>query len=81
MCYHVVGKESKLINVMSQCNQRNYFSFYDYDYKLDVSKQRKWMPETKPLEEGLMEAYTWYKEHFDEVNRIPYLEYIAENFK
>lgn len=81
MCYLVAGKEAKLINVMSECNQRNYFSFYDYDYKLDVSKQKEWMPETKPLEEGLMEAYAWYREHLDEVSRKAYLEYIDENLK
>lgn len=81
MCYHVAGKKAKLINVMSECNQRKYFSFYDYDYKLDISNQKKWMPETMLLEEGLVEAFTWYKEHFDEVNRKPYLEYIGVNLK
>jgi len=80
MCYLVAGKEAKLINVMGEYNQRNYFSFYDYEYKLDVSKQKEWMPDTKPLKEGLMEAYIWYKEHLVEVNRKPYLEYIAENY-
>jgi len=78
MCYQVAGKEAILINVMHECNQRNYFSFYDYEYKLDVSKQKEWMPETKPLVEGLIASYIWYQEHFDEVCRKPFLKFIDE---
>jgi len=81
MCYQVAGKECRLINVMSECNQRNYFSFYDYEYKLDVSKQREWMPETKPLLEGLMASYIWYQEHLGEVCGKPYLKYIDEKLR
>ncbi len=79
MCYAVAGKESKLINVTSGSDQRNYFCFYNYEYKLNIAKQKNWMTRTKPMEEGLMEAYSWYQKHFEEVNRKPYLEYINDN--
>lgn len=79
MCYQVAGKEVKLINIESDYNQRDYFSFYDYEYKLNVSKQNNWLKETKPLMEGILESYIWYREHFNEVNRKPYIEFIDED--
>ena len=69
------------MNVTTECDQRNYFSFNNYKYKLDVTKQNKWMSETKPMEAGLVEAYSWYINHSEEVNRKPYLKYIDDNFK
>ncbi|WMJ86024.1 NAD-dependent epimerase/dehydratase family protein [Anaerocolumna sp. MB42-C2] len=81
MCYQAAGKEAELMNVTAEHDQRNYFSFNNYEYKLDVTKQNKWMPETKPLKEGLVEAYSWYIDHCGEVNHKPYLKYIDENFK
>lgn len=80
-CYQIVGKQAELINVYNNVNQRNYFSFYNYDYRLDVSKQNMWLKETKPLEEGLKESYIWYKNHMDEVNKKQYFEYIETNLK
>lgn len=81
MCYEIVGSECEMIPVHQDMEQRNYFSFYDYAYQLDVSKQYALMPQTKPLKEGLMEAYAWYKNHADEVRKKPYLAYIDENIK
>ena len=37
------------------------------------------MPETKPLEEGLKEAYQWYKDNGDKVIKKPYFEFIDNN--
>lgn len=56
-----------------------FFSFYDYEYYLDVTEQEKLMPETKPLSEGLKEAFKWYKNNMDKVNKKPFTEYIDNN--
>lgn len=77
-CYAVAGKEAEFVCVYDECEQRNYFSFYDYEYYLDVSKQQELMKETKPLSEGLKEAYLWYKENKDKVSAKEYMKYIDE---
>lgn len=79
LCYRVVGKQVEFVNVYKDIEQRNYFSFYDYVYYLDVSKQYKLMQEVKPLEEGLREAFDWYVENMDKVNKKPFIEYIDAN--
>lgn len=76
LCYEIAGKKVEFINVNREIEQRAYFSFYDYEYCLDVAKQNKLMPETTTLEEGLRESFEWYLEHSDMVNRKPYMEYI-----
>ncbi len=80
-CYHVVGKEAHYVNVYNDIEQRNYFSFYNYEYCLDVSKQAELMPETKPIYEGLKEAFDWYKDNSEKVNKKPYFDYIDKNLK
>lgn len=67
------------VNVYKEIDQRNYFSFYNYEYYLDVSRQSKIYPETMSLEEGLKDTVKWYLEHSTEVNKKPYFEYIDEN--
>lgn len=76
LCYQVAGKELRTTNVDESHPQRAYFSFYDYEYYLDVTKQEVLMPETKPLYEGLQESYAWYRQHEGAVNKKPLLEYI-----
>lgn len=39
LCYKVVGKTAQFKNVYDNINQRKYFSFYDYEYFLDISQQ------------------------------------------
>ncbi|MDE6021644.1 MAG: NAD-dependent epimerase/dehydratase family protein, partial [Ruminococcus sp.] len=39
LCYNVVDKKVKFVNVFNDIEQRNYFSFYNYEYYLDVSKE------------------------------------------
>ena len=80
MCYSVVGKVAKNRNVYDNLDQRKYFCFYDYEYYLDVSKQRELMPTEKDLYEGLKEAFTWYKDNSDKVNKKPYIEFIDHTF-
>jgi len=81
MCYQVVGKELRTVHVDASYPQRQYFSFHDYDYYLDVTKQRALMSDTKPLLEGLQESYEWYREHEDLVNKKPLMKYIDEELK
>jgi nucleoside-diphosphate-sugar epimerase len=80
MCYDIVGKPLEAVKVLEDIEQRNYFSFYDYEYYLDVTKQYGLMPETKALKDGLKEAYDWYANNPDKVNKKPFMEFIDNNF-
>ena len=79
-CYNAAGKTPELIPVREPVEQRNYFSFYDYEYRLDVSAQKQWMPDTMLLADGLKEAYEWYQTHADCVRRKDFISYIDEHF-
>jgi len=79
LCYRVVGKPLEVINVYEDIEQRNYFSFYNYEYYLDISKQDELMSDVKSLEEGLKEAFDWYRNNSDKVNKKPFIEYIEKN--
>ncbi len=81
LCYEIVGVKAEYAQVPKEIPQRNYFSFADYEYYLDVRKQYDLMQDTKSLGEGLAEAYVWYKENANDVNRKNYLEYIDNNFE
>ena len=81
LCYAVVGKTPEYVEVYKDINERNYFSFYDYEYMLDTTKQHTLLKDTIPLKEGLKEAYLWYQEHEDEVVKRDYIEYIDENLQ
>ena len=76
LCYRAAGKEAEFVSVYEKIEQRNYFSFYDYEYMLDVSGQCELMPDTKPLSQGLSEAFEWYRENTDKVNKKPFFNYI-----
>ncbi|MCM1494697.1 MAG: NAD-dependent epimerase/dehydratase family protein [Bacteroides sp.] len=79
LCYRAAGAECKKIYVDTRHSQRSYFPFYDYEYRLDVSKQQALMPNTKSLSLGLRESYEWYIRHENLVIQKPYLEYINQN--
>ena len=79
LCYGCLGKKPAYVNVQEKIEQRKYFSFYDYEYYLDVHKQYELMDTCMDLREGLCESYAWYKEHADEVVKKPYLEYIDQH--
>lgn len=76
LCYQVVGKKVQFKNVYDDIDQRKYFSFYDYEYYLDVSQQHRLMKREKDLYEGLKEAFMWYKDNKNEVNKKPLFEFI-----
>lgn len=78
-CYKVLGKTPEIRYVTENINQRDYFSFLDYGYVLDVTRQSRLMPETSSLEQGLKESYEWYKDNKELVRRKDYLSYIKEN--
>lgn len=81
LCYQAAGKQAAFGNVYRDIEQRAYFCFYDYEYCLDVSAQYAWMPDTKLLGEGLREAFDWYRNNADKVNKKPMMEYIDNNLK
>lgn len=81
LCYGVLGKTPEIRYVTENINQRDYFSFLDYGYVLDVTKQQELMPDVKPLEQGLKESYQWYKSHKELVRRKEYISYIKENLE
>lgn len=60
-------------------SKKNYFSFYEYEYQLDVSELYKLMPNVKPISAGLKESFGWYKNNMEEVNKKPYFDYIDKN--
>ncbi len=79
LCYRVLEKKPEFVSVSREVAQRNYFPFYDYQYRLDIEKQSDLLPNTKPLFQGLAESWEWYRSHFESVNRKPLLSYIDEN--
>ena len=79
LCYQAAGKQAEFVEVTAEEEQRNYFSFYNYEYALDVTKQLALMSGTKPLADGLKEAYDWYVVNQDKVNKKPYLAYIEKH--
>ncbi len=81
LCYKAAGKVPEFISVYDEPEQRNYFCFYDYEYLLSVDKQSAILPQTAPLEEGLAEAFDWYKSNRDKVRIKPFIEYIDTKLK
>lgn len=78
-CYKVLGKTPTFVNVYDDIEQRNYFSFYNYEYYLDVTRQSRIYPNTIPLEEGLKESADWYLQNKDQVKKKPFIEFIDTN--
>ena len=78
-CYDCLGKKPEFVSVSSDIEQRKYFSFYNYEYLLDVSGMLKIMPDTKDFNEGLRESFRWYKDNRDDVRTKPFFEFIDAN--
>ncbi|MDO5774833.1 MAG: NAD-dependent epimerase/dehydratase family protein [Spirochaetales bacterium] len=81
LCYNCLSKTPTFVEVSKKIEQRNYFCFYDYEYFLDVKKQKPLLPNTIALEEGLKEAADWYFANEQEVRKKDYLKYIDENLR
>ena len=76
LCYEAAGKKPRFVSVSKDVEQRSYFSFYDYEYRLDITRQNTLLEDVKPLRQGLQEAFDWYVRNADQVNRKDYLAYI-----
>lgn len=76
LCYEVAESPLEIRAVYQDISQREYFCFYDYEYELDVSKQRQLLTETISLKEGLRESYEWYQKHEEEVMKKRYFDFI-----
>lgn len=79
LCYEIAGKTASFVHVSPDIEQRNYFSFYNYEYRLDIRKQEHLLPGTKPLEEGLRESFQWYLANAGKVRKKPFMDYIDKN--
>ena len=79
LCYRTAGKVAEFVEVHEEIAQRSYFSFYDYEYVLDVTGQSELMPDIRPLTEGLKEAFIWYLANKEAVAKKPLMEYIDNN--
>lgn len=80
LCYEAAEKKPEFAEVYLDVNPREYFSFHDYEYRLDVEKQRSLISNTLSLQEGLEESYLWYQGHKEEVNKKDYIRYLDEKF-
>lgn len=78
LCYKAADKPLEKVFVTNHGNQRDYFSFGDYEYVLDIEKQTKALPQTKDLAKGLKESFDWYLNHPAEVNKLRYISFIDE---
>ena len=67
------------VYVTGHDKQRDYFPFYDYEYTLDISRQKQLLQETKDLYEGLKESLAWYRENPEQVVKKPYVEFIQNH--
>lgn len=79
LCYGALGKTPECVYVNQNLDQRSYFPFYDYGYKLDTTAMSELMPTLKQLETGLAQSYDWYRDNKDQVRVKPLLEFITEN--
>lgn len=79
VCYAAAGKTAEFMEVHKDINWRSYFCFTEYEYYLDTTKQDELIRETMDMEKGLKEAFEWYKDNQDKVNKRPYFEYIDEH--
>ncbi len=80
LCYEIAGSELTTVNVYDHPNQRDYFCFHDYEYALDITRQKSLISDTIDLESGLRESFVWYVAHKGDVARKNYLSFIDSNF-
>ena len=79
LCYKCAHKEPEFVHVSDEIEQRKYFSFYNYEYLLDVEKQKALLGETTDLTEGLQECFEWYQQNRPEVIQKPLIQFIDDN--
>lgn len=80
LCYEVTGCTPKFKVVSEKYDQNKYFCFRDYEYRLDVSKQKEFIHETQSLKEGLAGTFEWYlsNKYNKTIKKKAYYKYIDE---
>ena len=81
LCYQAAGEPLRVRLIGDQFCQTDYFCFLAYEYVLDVKKQKELLPDVKDFYEGLREAFAWYCENKEEVERREYIEYIENEMR
>lgn len=81
LCYKVVGTPLEKVYITNHHSQRDYFSFYNYEYILDISRQNELLPKQKNLFDGIKESYEWFKDNQDKVVKKEYIKFIQQNFE
>jgi len=81
LCYEAVGTPFRWVQVWDHPSQRDYFSFYPYEYALDVTCQQAFLGTVKPLDEGFRESWAWYREHMEEVRKRDFIGFIDAHLK
>lgn len=81
MCYEVAGKTAEFVEVYKDINWRSYFSFSEYEYYLETTKQDELLVDTTDMKSGLKECFEWYIENREKVSKRPYLDFIDEHLK
>lgn len=76
LCYEVADKDVEYVEVYEDINWRSYFSFSEYEYFLDTTKQDELLDDTVDMKTGLQEAFEWYVQNQEEVSKRPYIEFI-----
>lgn len=81
LCYGVNNKTPKFKYVDSSIFERLYFPFYNYDYYLDITKMKNYLPIQISLSSGFKDSYEWYKLNQDKVIKKDYFKFIQENLE
>lgn len=79
LCYKIAGKKPDLHYVDADIPQRSYFPFYDYEYELDVARMHTLLPQLTPFEQGLHQAFDWWKVNSELIIRKPLIDFIEKN--
>ncbi len=76
LCYKAVGEQEEYVQVAENIPQPMYFPFPDFEFRLDVRRQKEVMHDTHDIYDGLYQAYEWYRRHSTEVRKKNYIEFI-----
>ena len=79
LCYACYGKEPEFVSVSEEIPQLSYISFVNYEYYLDISRQKSIYRDLIPLSQGLRESAEWYNSNENLVNKRNLINYIDEN--
>ncbi len=81
VCYDIVGSKLEVVQVDDSHEQKDFFPFYNYEYYLDVNKQKSILKDTINVKDGLQKSYEWYIQNENKILKKPYFDYIEKNIK